>query len=171
MNATAQTTHAAPPRNVALRYVFLGGFLGGLADFIYPTVKTVLNGGSWMRPWRGVASGLLGTAAQQGGTQIVVLGIVLHFFICITAAFLLYLITSRVKWLPRQWFVLGILYGISFLAVMNYVILPLSAIGHGIYPLNGMLVTAFVHILLVGWPAAYFVCMALRRQATRKLAT
>ena len=96
---------------------------------------------------------------------MVVLGASLHWFICFVAAALLYLIVSRVKWVPRQWFVLGILYGIAFLAVMNYVILPLSAIGRGIYPLNNMHVTAFVHILLVGWPTAFFVSRALKNNA------
>jgi len=75
---------------------------------------------------------------------------------------LLYFIASRVKWLPRHWFVLGILYGIAFLAMMNYVILPLSAIGRGIFPLETMHITAFTHILLVGWPTAFFVSRALK---------
>ena len=51
---------------------------------------------------------------------MVVLGISLHFFICIVAASLLYFIASRVKWLPRNWFVLGILYGVAFLAVFGF---------------------------------------------------
>jgi hypothetical protein len=106
---------------------------------------------------------LFGTAAHDGGIGMVVMGTALHFFICFVAAALLYFIASRVKWLPRQWIVLGILYGIAFLAVMNYAILPLSAIGHGIYPLENMHVTAFFHILLVGWPTAFFISRALKQ--------
>jgi hypothetical protein len=164
MNTSAETILPAASSNAtALRGILLGGFIAGLADFIYPTVKTVMAGGSWMRPWKGVAGGLFGKAAQEGGMGTVLIGIASHFFICITAAALLYLIASRVKWLPRQWFVLGILYGIAFLAVMNYVILPLSAIGRGIYPLETIHVTAFVHILLVGWPTAFFISRALKQ--------
>jgi hypothetical protein len=62
---------------------------------------------------------------------------------------------------PRQWIVLGILYGIAFALVMNYVILPLSAIGRPIYPLDGMHKTFFFHTLLVGWPTAFFVSRGL----------
>ena len=159
---TATTTVTSNYNPTAVRGILLGGFFAGLADFIYPTVKTVMAGGSWMRPWKGVASGLVGKSAQEGGLEMVLLGASLHWFICFVAAALLYLIVSRVKWVPRQWFVLGILHGIAFLAVMNYVILPLSAIGRGIYPLNNMHVTAFVHILLVGWPTAFFVSRAVR---------
>lgn len=163
MNAGAEMTLPAASNNPALRGILLGGFFAGLADFIYPTVRTVLAGGSWMSPWKGVASGLLGPSAHEGGIGMVVTGIALHFFICMSAAALLYVIASRAKWLPRQWIVLGILYGIAFLAVMNYAILPLSAIGHGIYPLESIHVAAFLHILLVGWPTAFFVSRALKQ--------
>jgi hypothetical protein len=164
MNTTAATVPATFG-NVALRGILLGGFLAGLADFLYPTISTVMAGGSWMRPWKGVAGGLFGAAALQGGMGTVVLGIALHFFICLVAAALLYLIASRLTWLPRNWIVLGILYGIAFLVVMNYVILPLSAIGHGIYPLKTIYISAFTHILVVGWPTAFFVSRALRQMA------
>lgn len=165
MNSSAETFLPSPSNSAAVRGVLLGGFFAGLADFIYPTVKTVIDGGSWMRPWKGVASGLFGKVAHEGGAGMVLIGIASHFFICFVAAALLYFIASRVRWVPRNWVVLGILYGIAFLAVMNYVILPLSAIGRGIYPLEGIHVTAFFHILLVGWPTAFFVARALKQSA------
>jgi len=145
----------------AIRGILLGGFFAGLADFIYPTVKSLLAGNPWTQPWIGVASGLLGTAAREGGMEMVVLGAALHWFICISAAALLYLIVSRVKFLPRQWIVLGIIHGIAVLLVMNYVILPLSQIGRGIYPLAQLHVHAFWHIVLVGLPTAFFVSRTL----------
>lgn len=169
MNATAETTGLAASASPVVRNVLLGGLLAGFADFIYPTVTTVMAGGSWMRPWKGVASGLLGKAASEGGLETVALGIALHFFICIVAASLLYLIASRVKWPPRQWILLGALYGIAFLAVMNYVILPLSAIGRGIYPLETIHISAFTHIIVVGWPTAFFVSRALKHSRQNTL--
>lgn len=150
-----------PTNNSVLRNVLLGGCLAGLADTIYPTVRTVLGGGEWTQPWKGVASGLLGQAARDGGLEMVALGVALHFFICISGATLLYLLVSRVKFLPRQWVVLGILYGLAVLLTMNYVILPLSAIGHGIYPLAQLHIHAFWHIVLVGLPTAFFVSRAV----------
>ena len=161
MNATAA---AAAPSNYKLtppRAILIGGFLAGLADTIYPTVKTVMAGKPWFSPWKGVAYGLLGPTARDGGMEMVALGLALHYFICIAAAALLYLLVSRVKFVPRQWIVLGILYGIAFLLTMNYVILPLSAIGQGIYKLEELHVHAFWHIVLVGLPTAFFVTRAL----------
>ena len=46
---------------------------------------------------------------------------------------------------------------------MNYVILPLSAIGRGIYPLEQLHIHAFWHIVLVGLPTAFFVTRALKQ--------
>jgi hypothetical protein len=166
MNAALANTVSAPRERLVLRGILCGGLLAGLADFIYPTVTSVMAGNPWTRPWKGVASGLLGRAANDGGIGTVAIGITLHFFICLAAAALLYFIASRAKWVPRQWIVLGILHGLAVLAVMNYVILPLSAIGRSIYPMSNMHVTAFFHILLVGWPTAFFIARALR-QANR----
>jgi hypothetical protein len=163
MNTRTETTLPTHSSSPALRGILLGGFFAGLADFLYPTIKAVMAGDSWMRPWKSVASGLFGKVAHEGGIGMVVVGVALHFFICFVAAALLYLVASRVKWLPRQWIVLGVLYGCAFLAVMNYVILPLSAIGQGIYPLANIHVTAFVHILVVGWPTAFFISRALMK--------
>jgi hypothetical protein len=147
----------------ALSGVLLGGCAAGFVDFVYPTVATILNGGAWTQPWKGVASGLLGAAAREGGLGMVALGIALHFFICIGAAALLYLVVSRMKWLPRSWVLIGVLHGLAVLATMNYLILPLSAIGRGIYPLATLHVTALAHILVVGLPTAYFVTRAIRK--------
>ena len=122
---TAVETASSPSRAV-IQNVLLGGFFAGLADFIYPTVKTLMAGNPWTQPWKGVASGLLGKAAREGGMEMVVLGASLHWFICISAAAILYFIVSRVKFLPRQWYLLAIIHGIAVLLVMNYVILPLS---------------------------------------------
>jgi len=162
MNTTAASIGTPNYRLTPPRAILLGGFVAGLADTIYPTVKTIMGGGQWFQPWKGVASGLLGKAAREGGMEMVALGLALHYFICISAAALLYLLVSRVKFVPRQWIVLGILYGIAFLLTMNYVILPLSAIGRGIYPLDQLHIHAFWHIVLVGLPTAFFVTRAVK---------
>ena len=163
MHAAVESTSTS--NSAVIRNVLLGGFFAGLADFIYPTVKTVMAGNPWTQPWKGVASGLLGQPAHDGGLEMVFLGASLHWFICICAAAILYFVVSRVKWLPRQWIPLAIIHGIAVLLTMNYVILPLSAIGRGIYPLEQLHVHAFWHIVLVGLPTAFFVTRALKDSA------
>jgi hypothetical protein len=151
----------------ALRGILLGGLAAGLSDWIYPTVKTVMAGGSWMRPWKGVAGGLLGQAGREGGLAMVALGTALHFFICFGAAAVLYFVVRQLKWLPRNWLLLAVIHGIGVLLTMNYVILPLSAIGRGIYPLETLHISAFAHIVIVGLPTAFFVARAIRQVEAR----
>ena len=151
-----------PLMNPATRNVLLGGFFAGLADFIYPTVKALMAGNPWFQPWKGVASGLLGKAAREGGLEMALLGAVLHFFICISAAFILYFVVSRVKFLPRHWVPLAIIHGLAVLLAMNYVIVPLSQIGIVLYPLKTLHISAFWHIVLVGIPTGFFVSRALK---------
>jgi hypothetical protein len=162
MNTAAATTSSSTTNNPAPKLVLIGGLLAGLADFIYPTVKTVMAGKAWIGPWKGVASGLLGQAARDGGMEMVALGAALHWFINIAAAFILYYAVRSLKFIPRQWVVLSIIHGIAVLLTMNYVILPLSQIGRGIYPLAELHVHAFWHIVLVGLPVGYFVSRALK---------
>jgi hypothetical protein len=161
MHTAVETTY--PSNRDAIRAILLGGFFAGLADFIYPTVKTVMAGNPWTQPWKGVASGLLGSTARDGGMEMVALGAALHWFICLSAAAILYLVVRRVKFLPRHWFPLAVIHGIAVLLVMNYVILPLSQIGRGIYPLEKLHIHAFWHIVLVGLPTGFFVSRALRK--------
>jgi len=165
MHTAVETT--AWSSRAALQGILLGGFFSGLADFIYPTVRTVMAGKPWTQPWKGVASGLLGQTARDGGMEMVVLGASLHWFICISAAAILYFVVSRVKFLPRHWVPLAIIHGIAVLLTMNYVILPLSTFGHGIYALEKLHIHAFWHIVLVGLPTAFFVSRALRMSSPR----
>ena len=165
MNTTAETLRVSNYSPGKL--VLAGGFLAGLADFIYPTVRTVMAGGPWTQPWKGVASGLVGQAAREGGMEMVVLGAALHWFINIVAAFVLYWVIGRLAFVPRQWLLLACIHGIAVLLAMNYVILPLSAIGRGIYPLEQLHIHAFWHIVLVGLPVGWFVARALKRSEGR----
>jgi len=148
------------PNNPAWRPILLGGFFAGLADFLFASIKRTLNGGAWSDPWKGVAGSLIGK--NDGGSDIAALGIGLHFFICFAAAAMLYFLVKRVNWIPRQWLVLGVLYGLAFLVVMNWVVCPLSLIGHPIYKWENMHETAFWHVVLVGLPTAWFVSRALK---------
>ena len=156
MNADSTTNNHA--RNLVL----LAGFTAGLADFLFASITRVMNGGSWMDPWKGVAGCLIGEAAREGGFEIVLLGIALHFFICFSAAAMLYFILKKAPSLPRQWLLVAVVYGIVFMLVMNYVVAPLSRAGRPIYPAETLPINALWHIVLVGLTSAWFVTRALR---------
>jgi len=148
--------------NHARNLVLLAGFTAGLADFLFASITRAMNGGSWMNPWKGVAGCLIGEAAREGGFEIVLLGIALHFFICFSAAAMLYFILKKAPSLPRRWLLVAVVYGIVFMLVMNYVVAPLSRAGRPIYPVETLPINAFWHIVLVGLASAWFVTRALK---------
>jgi len=81
-----------------------------------------------------IAAALLGKdAVIQGGDAMAIIGVGLHFLITIGAAAIYYLVAKRQGWLVRHAFLSGLLFGTLFFLAMNYVILPLSVIGHPLY--------------------------------------
>ncbi len=157
-----ETTTNKHARNLVL----LAGFTAGLADFLFASITRAMSGGSWMDPWKGVAGCLIGKAAREGGFEMVLLGIAVHFFICFSAAAMLYFILKKVPALPRQWLLVAVVYGIVFMLVMNYVVAPLSLARRSIYPVETLPINAFWHIVLVGLASAWFVTRALKGSRT-----
>jgi hypothetical protein len=145
------------------KWILLGGFTAGFIDIVYPTAKTVMAGGSPLRPWLGVAGGLLGPAAREGGAGMAMLGIFLHLLICVCAAFVFYFIVRALPWFVKQWLLAGVVFGFGFLLVMNYVILPLSQIGRPLYTGEGFLWAIVSHVLMIGLPIAFFVTRGMRK--------
>jgi hypothetical protein len=143
--------------------ILLGGFTAGFIDIVYPTTRAVLEGKSPLRPWLGVASGLLGPPAHGGGAGMAVLGVFLHLLICVSAAFVFFFLVRKLPWFVRQWLAAGIVFGFGFLIVMNYVILPLSRIGKPLYAGEGFLWAIVSHILMIGLPIAFFVTRGIRK--------
>lgn len=103
----------------------------------------------------GIASGLLGSAAFNGGVVTALLGALLHFlgFFCLLGIF--YLATARWPALRKQPWGVGMGYGLLSYGIIDYLLLPLTAyhIVSGFYP------TVFVNALLaqtlcVGIPCA-----------------
>jgi hypothetical protein len=145
------------------RGILLGGFTAGFIDIVYPTVNTLMAGGSPMRPWLGVASGLLGAPAREGGIGMVALGLFLHLLICVSAAAVFFMIVRKLPWFVRQWLLAGVVFGFGFLLVMNYVILPLSQIGQPLYAGEKFAWAILSHILMIGLPIAFFVTRGIRQ--------
>lgn len=146
------------------RTIFLAGFAAGLADFLYATIRTAYAGGSVVGTWKGVAGGLIGRAARAGGIEIALLGVALHFLIMFGAAAIFFSVVKRLAWFASRPWITGVVFGIAFLVVMNWVILPLSQIGRPLYAgTMGLLTAALWHILLAGLPIAWVTSLGLRR--------
>lgn len=105
-----------------------------------------------------VAAGLIGTRAFHGSTPTYILGLCLHFLICVCIAAIYYLASRRLGFLVEHPLVCGLFYGIAADLVMRLVVLPLSAL-HAIGPftLHGEIQGLVIHMLVIGLPVSYSV--------------
>jgi len=139
-----------------LRAALWGAAIAGTLDIVYAIVFYGLrNGIAAMRILQSVASGLLGAPAYRGGVPTALLGLALHFAIMFAIAGLFVAASRRLAPLRQHALVAGAAYGLVVYAVMNYVVLPLSA-----FPQRGTPATLvialglLVHVVLVGIPIA-----------------
>lgn len=139
--------------------VAMAGVAAGAIDLGFNTVKALNAGTSVLRPWKGVAAALLGKdAVIQGGDAMAIIGVALHFLITIGAAAIYYLVAKRQGWLVRHAFLSGLVFGTLFFLAMNYVILPLSVIGHPLYVGGETIVMALPgHIIMIGLPISLII--------------
>jgi len=142
----------------------IGGGIGGLLDAIYATVLWgVILGSNPSGIWQSVAAGLLGKASFDGGNATAVLGLALHFCIAFVMALVYVLASRRLPVLLSRPILMGVLYGFVLYGVMNFVVVPLPAIGWRAPTLAGSIRALIPHILFVG-PAISLI--AARRART-----
>jgi uncharacterized membrane protein YagU involved in acid resistance len=139
-----------------------GGLLAGGLDLLDAIVFFGLRSGIGPRQiLQSIASGLLGPAAFTAGWPTAALGLVLHFFIALTAAFVYYLASLRWPVLIRRAAPMGILFGIAVYFFMQDIVLPLSAVRRNPFSLPVFLNGITIHALGIGLPIA----LAVRRSA------
>jgi hypothetical protein len=107
--------------------ILLGGIIAGTLDV---AAASLINSAQPTRILQAIASGLLGKSAFDDGSTTVGLGLALQWLMSIIIASIF---VGAAQWRPvlrRHWVTAGMAYGVVIYVVMNYVVLPLSAIGH-----------------------------------------
>ena len=139
-----------------LRWLIIGALVAGTLDILYAIGFSYARSGvAPSRILKSVAAGAFGGAAFEGGAGMAAAGLGFHFLnaFLITAAF--FLVASRLPSLRRRPILIGALYGLFVYGVMNYVVIPLSAIGPRPLPPTAVWVTGvLVHMFLIGVPIA-----------------
>ena len=149
----------------ALKTIVTAGLVAGALDITYAFIIWGLRGVSPIRIGQSVAAGLLGReAAVGGGTATGMLGLLLHFVMAIIIAAIYYAAARNIRLLVDRAVPCGIAYGLATYGVMNYVVMPLSAIGStgGGGPSYITITGILVHMFLIGLPIALITRRGLR---------
>lgn len=115
--------------------------------------------------FQGVAAGVLGgEAAAAGGWNTFALGLFLHFVTAFCVATVYYLLSRNLTLLIRHPVAAGLIYGVVVNYVMQYVVIPFSAIGRWpTFSLRSTLNNVIGHALLIGLPVALIASWSARR--------
>jgi uncharacterized membrane protein YagU involved in acid resistance len=125
MSAKGNAMLSAP--RAMLRTIVIAGFTAGTIDI---AAACLINMRSPQVILQAIASGLLGRASFQDGAFSAVLGLFLQWAMSCLIAAVYVMAARRIALLRRNWIVSGVAFGCMVFIVMNYVVVPLSAIGH-----------------------------------------
>jgi hypothetical protein len=104
----------------------MGGAIAGVLDI---GAAAAANGLGLDVIMRAIARGVLGPAAMKGGTEAAALGFALQVFMGALIGLIYGVAATRLPALIKRWIPFGMAYGVGIFLVMNYVVVPLSAVG------------------------------------------
>ena len=135
--------------------IVYGGLVVGILDGLFAFVfYGLILGVKPLRIFQSVAAGLLGRASYEGGVRTFLFGLLLHFLVATCIAAVYYLVSLKVPMLIRRPVVCGLIYGMLAYLGMNYLVIPLSAIGLRPFVFRLFLPAFIAHAVLVGLPIA-----------------
>jgi hypothetical protein len=149
----------------ALRTIVTAGLVAGALDIAYACIIWGLRGVTPIRIGKSIAAGLVGReTAVAGGVGMGLFGLLLHFILATIIAAIYYGAARNIRMLVDKAVPFGIAYGLATYGVMNYVVLPLSAIGSsgGGAPAYITITGILVHMFLVGLPIALITRRGLK---------
>ena len=147
-----------------LKPILYAGALAGVLDITAACIHArVAYGFGPVRVLKGVAGGLLGRSALEGGFTTASLGLVMHFTMALTVTTIFYALSRRLP-LPQKLsgvIAVGLLYGAAVFAVNNFGTAPLLSWVRSLYLHTPILFKPpmgwwqlIIHLFCVGLPIA-----------------
>jgi hypothetical protein len=147
-----------------LKPILCAGALVGVLDITAACINLgVAYGFGPLRVLKGVAAGLLGRSAIEGGFATAALGLAMHFTMALTVTAIFYALSRRLP-LPQKLagvVAVGLLYGVAVFAVNNFATAPFLSWVRSLYLHTPILFKPpmgwwqlVIHLFCVGLPIA-----------------
>jgi uncharacterized membrane protein YagU involved in acid resistance len=144
--------------------IFYGGLIAGILDAADGFVAYYFAAGfNPIQVLQFIASGFYGAAAFQKDISGALVGLLAHFFIAFAVAAIYVGATRFLPMLSRKAEMWGTIYGVAVFLVMNFVVLPHTAVVKSPFSLPLLLNGVLAHALFIGLPIA----LAARRIANQ----
>lgn len=158
------TTAVRPPRASLPLVVVGGGLLVAVFDVVFAcTWWAIAADVGPMRILQSIGAGLLGEASFAGGWRSAAIGAAAHGFIAVCMVGAYVFAAPRLPVLVRQPLRWGAAYGLFLYALMNFVVVPLSAAPPDRFRAAWVFASIAVHVL-IGIACALLARRALRNQ-------
>jgi hypothetical protein len=141
----------------ALLAIVCAGLACGTLDIIAALVVYGQFGRPPMRLLQGIAAGVLGTRAFEGGVATALFGLFCHYFIAFSAATVYFTASRWIPFLLEHSIISGAIYGVIVYFFMNRVVVPLSGTIKIPFSFKMMVIGIVIHIFCVGLPIAIAV--------------
>jgi hypothetical protein len=159
-----------------LKPILYAGAIVGVLDITAACINArVVAGFTPARVLKGVAGGLLGRSALEGGFATATLGLVMHFMMALTVATIFYALSRRFS-LPNKLLgvvAVGMLYGAAVFAVNNFATAPFLSWVRSLYLHTPILFKPpmgwsqlVIHLFCVGLPSALVVAHYSKKPST-----
>jgi hypothetical protein len=156
---------AVPASHGNTATILLAGAAVGVLDGLFAIVLRVFvyRSGTAEQVFQGIARGLIGPAALQGGHASALLGLVLHFTIATIWAAIFWVAVRRIHSLRRMLqtpagiIAAGALFGTIVWLVMRFGVIPAVGLGGRTVQIRQFLVMLIGHMVVVGQPIAWIV--------------
>lgn len=152
--------------NDLVRRIVIGGLAAGTIDICAPCLIYSVGPAAVLQS---ISIGLIGESAKHGGAAVVLLGLGLQWLMSLLIASIYCVAALRLPFLLKKPMTWGLFYGAGIFVVMNYVVVPLSAIGHAprFTPLHFVL--NLLAMLVFGWIVAFSASLRRRSQSAGRL--
>lgn len=147
-----------------LKPILYAAVLVGVLDITAACINLgVAYGFGPLRVLKGVAGGLLGRSALEGGFATAALGLAMHFTMALTITTIFYALSRRLPLPQKLWGVVavGLLYGAAVFAVNNFATAPFLSWVRSLYLHTPILFKPpmgwwqlIIHLFCVGLPIA-----------------
>lgn len=162
----ARIEHRRSPltaRSSAVAVVLVAWLVAGTLDIAAAVTYYPLAAG--VRPaaiLRGIASGVLGSRAFDGGAGTAALGLLLHYVIALFWTLVFFIAARRFDALTRHPIPVGLTYGVIVWTVMNLIVLPLSNVRRGPFNPAQAAIAALILMFCIGLPIASIIARYAR---------
>ncbi|WP_448702841.1 hypothetical protein ACFGVR_10845 [Mucilaginibacter sp. AW1-3] len=99
-----------------------------------------------------IASALFGAAAITGGTDMVIIGLLMHYCIAYFFTALYFFLYPRLGGITQNNILLGVMYGLFIWLLMNLIVVPFTKIPHSHMHIPQTVINILILIVMIGVP-------------------